>query len=340
MRTSCPECGSSLEVVELESDPGARQPCTGCGASVRPGLFRCPHCVVPLQVNRHLLPPGGGRGRCPACDEIVTVPALTDVAGGEVLPPAARHVAEPGTGEPEEFELPQGLRGEAMVAGESAPQSPFTTVAQPVATLAPEAPATAARVDAAAMGTAGEAFTDPVETTVTLATAELGLAGPLAEAPALGAAPPGEEPRESGVAADAAETSGAQEEAPATAPEIAPEATAPAPSQSIVSPEPQQPIAPSPAPRPTRPAPHPATPPAPRRGRSRSGAGAALLGLVLGGGLAAGGSYTVITQGLWEFPPFPLPQLGLGDLWGWTALTGTAGALVGMLLARLMRGRR
>lgn len=340
MRTSCPECGASLEVVELASDPGARQPCAGCGASVRPGLFRCPHCVVPLQVNRHLLPPGGGRGRCPACDGIVSVPALTEAGGGEEQPSSVPHAATMGTEEVEEFDLPQGLRGDATAAPESAPQSPFATVAQPAAALAPEAPATTARFDTAAMGAAGTAPTDPVETTVKIATAELGLAGALAESPAVGADLPEEDPEEVTVAGDAVDSTVPLMEAPATAPEIAPEATAPAPPESVVSAGPQQPILPSPAPRPTRPAPRPAATPTPRRGRSRSGVGATLLGLVLGGGLAGAASYTAITRELWAFPTFPLPQLGLDDLWGWTALTGTAGALVGMLLARLVRGRR
>jgi predicted Zn finger-like uncharacterized protein len=76
MQTFCPECTTTMTLSNPGTDPAASMSCGECGGEVVPGAFLCPSCETGLQVNRSLLPPEGGRGRCPECSEVVWVPPL------------------------------------------------------------------------------------------------------------------------------------------------------------------------------------------------------------------------------------------------------------------------
>ena len=76
METRCPDCEASIILTNPGTDPAASAFCQGCGTDVQPGAFRCPHCRMHLHVVRTLLPADGGLGRCPDCQQIVSVPPL------------------------------------------------------------------------------------------------------------------------------------------------------------------------------------------------------------------------------------------------------------------------
>lgn len=81
------------------SNPATFARCDDCGDRVQPGAFLCPHCRTGLQVERSVLPPEGGHGRCPECAETVWVPALA--AAMEQTSTAVPESADPASTTPE-----------------------------------------------------------------------------------------------------------------------------------------------------------------------------------------------------------------------------------------------
>ena len=326
MRTACPECGSSIDVTDLGTDPGATRECSGCQTSVRPGLFLCPHCATGLQVNRHLLPPGGARGHCPSCSGMIRVAGLESAAMMEE-PMLATAAAAPAAPDPLHG-APVGETATEASAVEDVPAAPeedpgnttrmesaaLTAGAQEPdrdATLRLSAQDMAAAVapiedNAASPGaievleepspTSPDAGEDDIEATQRLAVDEI----------------PAEPPSEELGATRRLDIASFQGEMASEPPSESPQASSAKPSPVTEEPGGTAKLTAVPpaavTPRPKRPLTAPARrPPVPARG---SGKGrAAILGLLLGGGLAGGGGYAAGSMELFEFPQFPFAEL-------------------------------
>jgi len=274
---------------------------------VKPGAFVCPECRAALQIDRSKLPPGGARGRCPACKQLVLIPAL------EAMPapvPLASAVAE------------EAATRRFNVADVAPP---------PAAAVRPSPVETdTVRFNAAAIGGQASAFDDDEQDAV--ATQRLSVPSPATDDDAFDITdeePPAPPP---------------PPRAPAPAPPVdAAIPLAPRPTPPPINPRdvmggsiplarPQR----SPSATRSRPPLPVEPPPAPQRS---GGAGRVILGLLLGALAGGGGGYFAITTGLLAPPPamFPLPG---GEAVSWGALMAGAGGMIGALLGALARGRR
>jgi hypothetical protein len=349
MHTDCPECASTFEIRNPGSNPASPVECDACGALVRPGAFLCPHCEDALQVNRALLPDGGGLGRCPSCAGLVHVPPLRAVAA------AGRPEAPPAAGEPPGVRAARAAAvafDEAAVAFDEASADDEAVVLEEEEEIeAPPAGASEAatrRLSMEDLAAADLAATRRLAAEDLAAATEEGVEATrrFSAAEILGGSPGGPEaaPIASGPAATPRPEPVARA-APSVSPrEPAPEAAAD-PVATLKLAIPALGTAPRPARSPgavqARSAGRPRTataarPAAPGRRRGRR----AILGLLLGAAMFGGAGYAAGTLELFAFPPFPFPTFGLPAPAAWPALLALAGALAGALVGSLAAGRR
>jgi len=330
MQTQCPDCGSTIAVASPTTDPAAPMPCDGCGSTVRPGVFLCPSCGVGLQVERHLLPANGGRGQCPACTLEIDVPALvspeavagvgdaTHDAGPAPVPtpafdaPGATQRIDLASLQPELASMTPGAEGIPSALGQEA------AIPETMA-VGGQGQGDAAATNELQFGSLDDSLWDddsPAHATDSGAGSSPTAAG-LAQPP--------------GASAAGAATAAAV----ATVPEMA---DAPIPVAAV--PElTEEPLSLSP---------EPSSHQAPGeelvldRGGKRRGRGTSvLLGMVIGGGVAAGVGYVAAFTGYWTPPTSPFAGLvPLSDLASGVAMLGTAGAVVGLILGSLLGGSR
>jgi len=279
-------------------------------ANVKPAAFICPECHTALQLDRSKLPPGGARSRCPACKELVLIPALA-------ASPAAVTSS-----------LAEDVATRRFNVADLAPPPPLAEPPSPAETET-------VRFNVAAIGAQGGGA--PRADEDSLATRRLSVS-PLAaddddvidieeEEPPPPVLPP--PPKAAPVLAPTVDA--AIPLAPRPTPAPAAPRDALGGSIPLVRPQQRTPSA-------TRSRPPLAAEPAPAAKRG-SGAGRVFAGLLLGALAGGGGGYLAIQKGLLTPPPalFTVPG---GDAVSWSLLTAGAGALVGAVLGALTRGRR
>jgi predicted Zn finger-like uncharacterized protein len=281
---------------------------------VKPGAFICPECRAALQIDRSKLPPGGARGRCPACKNLVLIPAL------EAVSAPARAASS----------LAEEVATRRFNVADLAPTPPVADAPTPAETETVRFNVAAIGGQAGGSALAGE---DPV------ATRRLSVS-PLAaedeeedvieigdEEPTAPQRPPLPRPVSPAPAPtmDAAIPLAPRPSSPPAAPRDAFGGSIP-----LARPQRAPSAARSRPPAPAEP------PPAPAQG---GGAGRVIAGLVVGALVGGGGGYLAILNGLLNPPPAMLSIPG-GEAASWGALMAGAGGLIGALLGALSRPRR